>query len=50
MNDNKYTNLLSTETPILWPHDAKSRLIGKDPETGKDIRQKEKETTEDEMV
>ena len=38
------------EALILWPPDAKSRLIGKDPEVGKDIRQEEKGTTEDEMV
>ena len=38
------------ETPILWPPDAKSRLIRKDPEAGKDWRQKEKGTTEDEMI
>ena len=37
------------EVPILWPPDAKSRLIGKDPDTGEDSRQEEKETTEDEM-
>ena len=37
------------ETPILWPHDAKNWLIGKDPEAGKDWRQ-ERGTTEDEMV
>ena len=24
------------ETPILWPPDAKNRLIGKDPDVGKD--------------
>ena len=24
------------EAPILWPPDTKSRLIGKDPDTGKD--------------
>ena len=30
------------ETPILWPPDAKSRLIRKDPDAGKDWRQKEK--------
>ena len=30
------------ETPILWPPDAKSQLIEKDPDTGKDWRQKEK--------
>ena len=35
------------ETPILWPPDAKSWLIGKDPDAGKDWKQKEKEVTED---
>ena len=30
--------------------DAKTRLIGKDPDAGKDKRQEEKRTTEDEMV
>ena len=39
-----------TETPILWPPDAKSWLICKDPDAGKDWRQEEKGTTEDEMV
>ena len=39
-----------SETPILWPPDAKNLLIGKDTEAGKDWRQEEKETTEDEMV
>ena len=38
------------EAPILWPPDAKSQLIGKDPDAGKDWRQEEKGTTEDEMV
>ena len=38
------------ETPILWPLGEKSRLIRKDPDAGKDLRQKEKGTTEDEMV
>ena len=38
------------EAPILWPSDAKSRLTGKDPDAGKDWRQEEKGTTEDEMV
>ena len=38
------------ETPILWPPDAKNRLIGKDPEAGKDWRQEEKGMTEDEIV
>ena len=38
------------ETPILWPPEAKSWLIGKDLDAGKDWRQKEKGTAEDEMV
>ena len=38
------------ETPILWPPDAKNWLIGKYPDSGKDWRQEEKGTTEDEMV
>ena len=38
------------EAPILWPPDAKSQLTGKDPDAGKDWRQEEKGTTEDEMV
>ena len=38
------------ETPILWPPDAKNRLIGKDPDAGKDWRWEEKGMTEDEMV
>ena len=38
------------ETPILWPPDAKSWLIGKDPDAGKDWGQEEKAMTEDEMV
>ena len=38
------------ETPILWSPNAKSRLIGKDPDAGKDWRQEEKGMTEDEMV
>ena len=39
-----------TEAPILWPPDAKSWLIWKDPDTGKDCRQEEKGTTDDEIV
>ena len=35
------------ETPILWPPDAKSWLIGKDPDAGKDWKQKEKGTAEE---
>ena len=38
------------EAPILWPPDAKSWLIGKDPDAGKDWGQEEKQATEDEMV
>ena len=38
------------ETPILWPPHAKSRLIGKDFDAGRDWGQEEKGTTEDEMV
>ena len=38
------------ETPILWLPDMKSQLIGKDPDAGKDWRQEEKGTTEDEIV
>ena len=38
------------ETPILWPPDAKSWPIGKDPGAGKDWGQEEKGTTKDEMV
>ena len=41
---------VETEAPILWPPDAKSRFTGKDPDAGKDWRQEEKGTTEDEMV
>ena len=37
------------ETPILWPPYAKSCLIGKDPDAGRDWGQEEKGTTEDEM-
>ena len=37
------------ETPILWPPHAKSSLIGKDPDAGRDWGQ-EKGTTEDEMA
>ena len=38
------------ETPILWPPDVKNWPMGKDPDAGKDWRQEEKGTTEDEMV
>ena len=38
------------ETPILWPPHAKSWLIWKAPDVGKDWRQEEKGTTENEMA
>ena len=38
------------EIPILWPPDVKNWFTGKDPDAGKDRRQGEKRTTEDEMV
>ena len=38
------------ETPILWPPEAKSWLIGKDPDAGKDWGQEEKGATEDKLV
>ena len=41
---------VEAETPILWPPDAKSCLIGKDPDAGKDWGQEEKGMTEDEMA
>ena len=39
-----------TETPILWPPDAKNWLLRKDPDAGKNWRQEEKGTTEAVMV
>ena len=41
---------VEAETPILCPPDAKSWLIWRDPDVGKDWRQKEKGMTEEEMV
>ena len=38
------------ETPVLWPPHAKSWLIGKDSDAGRDWRQEEKGMTEDVMV
>ena len=38
------------EAPIFWPPDAKSCLIRKDSDAGKDWRQEEKGPTEDEMI
>ena len=43
-------NDAKVETPILWSPDAKSWLIGKDSDAGRDWGQEEKGTTEDEMA
>ena len=43
-------NDAKAETPVLWPPHAKSWLIGKDFDAGKDYGQEEKGTTEDEMA
>ena len=42
--------MLKLKLQILWPPDAKSRLVGKDPDAEKDRMQEEKGTTENEMV
>ena len=42
--------IAEAETPILWPPDVKNWHLRKDPDAGKDWRQEEKGTTEDEMV
>ena len=42
--------ILEVEAPILWPPDAKSQLIEKDPDAEKDQGQEEKVATEDELV
>ena len=38
------------KAPVLWLPDAKSWLIGKDPDDGKDWGHEEKGSTEDEMI
>ena len=45
-----FNSRTDAEALILWPPDAKSQLIGKDPDAGKDWKQKEKRTAENEMV
>ena len=47
-----FIGMTNTEAEIwiLWPPDAKNWLIWKDPDAGKDWRQEEKGTTEDEMI
>ena len=44
------SNDAKAETPVLWPLHAKSWLIGKDSDAGKDWGKEEKGTTEDEMA
>ena len=44
------TNDAKAETPVLWPPHAKSWLIGKDSDSGRDWGQEEKGMTEDEMA
>ena len=46
----EFTGRTDAKAPVLWPPDVKIWLTGKDPDAGKDWRQKEKGTTEDEMV
>ena len=41
---------VKAEAAILWPPDAKSQFIRKDPDAGKGWRQEEKGATEDQMV
>ena len=43
-------NDAKAETPVLWPPHAKSWLIGKDSDAGRDWGQEEKGTTKDEMA
>ena len=43
-------NDAKAETPVLWPPQVKSSLIGKDSDAGKDWRQEEKGKTEDDMA
>ena len=42
--------VVEAETPILWPPHAKSWLIGKDPDAGRDWEREEKGMTKDEMA
>ena len=45
-----YIGKTDAEAPVLWTPVAKSRLIGKDPDAGKDWGQEKKEMVEDEVV
>ena len=46
----RFIGRTDVEAPILWPPDVKSRLTGKDPDSGKKWGQQEKGATEDKMV
>ena len=50
--DQSWASIVRTdaEAPMLWPPDVKNQLSGKDPEAGRDWRQEEEGTTENEMV
>ena len=41
---------INAEAPIIWPPNAKSQLIGKDPDAGKNWGHKEKGIAENEMI
>ena len=41
---------VEAETPVLWPPAVENRVIGKDPDAGRDWGQEEKGKTEDEMA
>ena len=41
---------VEAEAPVLWPHDSKSWLTGKDPDAGKDWGKEKKRETKEEMV
>ena len=43
-------NDAEAETPVLWPSHAKSRLLGKHPDSGRDWGQEEKGMTEDNVA
>ena len=43
-------NDAKAEAPVLWPPHAKSRLIGKDSDAGRDCEQEEKGMTDGEMA
>ena len=50
INTSYQTPPVEAETPVLWPPVEKSKLIGKDPNAGKDDGQEEEGTTENEMA